>query len=64
MLSYRTPVAKDVLDAAARLHEVAIETPIVRSDLLDEITGALEEQWLESCAWRRHDVCQARHGER
>ncbi|WP_122155848.1 threonine/serine dehydratase [Paraburkholderia sp.] len=40
MLSYRTPVAKDVLDAAARLHEVAIETPIVRSDLLDEITGA------------------------
>ncbi|MGQ7938563.1 threonine ammonia-lyase [Paraburkholderia sp. D1E] len=48
MLSYQTPVAKDVLDAAAQLRDVAIDTPVVRSDLLDEITGAKVFVKLES----------------
>ncbi|WP_438390994.1 threonine ammonia-lyase [Caballeronia sp. DA-9] len=48
MLSYQTPVTQDVFDAAARLRDVAIETPIVRSDLLDEITGARVFVKLES----------------
>ncbi|HYS68063.1 MAG TPA: threonine/serine dehydratase [Paraburkholderia sp.] len=48
MLSYQTPVARDVLDAAAQLRDVAIDTPIVRSDLLDEITGAKVFVKLES----------------
>jgi threonine dehydratase len=48
MLSYQTPVANDVRDAAMQLRDVAIDTPIVRSDLLDEITGAKVFVKLES----------------
>jgi threonine dehydratase len=48
MQSYQTPVVQDVFDAATRLRGVAIETPIVRSDLLDEITGAQVFVKLES----------------
>jgi threonine dehydratase len=48
MLSFETPVARDVLDAFARLRGVAVETPVVRSDLLDEITGAKVFVKLES----------------
>jgi threonine dehydratase len=40
MLSFTTPTTGDVLDASARLRGVAVETPVLRSDLLDELTGA------------------------
>jgi threonine dehydratase len=48
MLSFTTPTIRDVLDASARLRGVAVETPVVRSDLLDEITGAKVFVKLES----------------
>lgn len=48
MLSFQTPAARDVLDAAARLHNVAVDTPLVRSDLLDALTGARVVVKLES----------------
>jgi threonine dehydratase len=48
MLSFQTPVARDVLDASARLRGVALDTPLVRSDLLDELTGAKIVVKLES----------------
>lgn len=48
MVSFRTPVTNDVIDALARLRGVAVETPLVRSDLLDELTGAKIVVKLES----------------
>jgi threonine dehydratase len=48
MLSFQTPVAHDVIEAAERLRGIAVETPIVRSDLLDELTGAKVFVKLES----------------
>jgi threonine dehydratase len=48
MLSFTTPTIRDVLNASARLRGVAVETPVVRSDLLDEITGAKVFVKLES----------------
>jgi threonine dehydratase len=40
MLDFRLPNADDVLLAEQRLRGVAVVTPVVRSDLLDKVTGA------------------------
>jgi threonine dehydratase len=48
MLSFQTPTVRDVFDAANLLKNVAVDTPLVRSDLLDEITGARVVVKLES----------------
>ncbi|WP_347557905.1 threonine/serine dehydratase [Robbsia sp. KACC 23696] len=48
MLSYRMPLAQDVLDAAELLAGVAVRTPVVRSDALDAMTGAQVFVKLES----------------
>lgn len=40
MTGFTQPVAQDVIDAMARLKDVAVDTPIVRSDRLDAMTGA------------------------
>jgi threonine dehydratase len=40
MPSFITPAPADVVDAATRLRDIAINTPVVRSDRLDALTGA------------------------